>query len=77
MTTSRARVERVAKRARVAQLASRDDARVEDALVVPNIADFVLDPSFLGIERIYPRQLLVLKRLCCIGARSRRSVRVA
>lgn len=62
MSVSRARVERAATAAAGAEPSvEARRSQVGDGPVVPNIADFVLGSEYLGIERIYPRQLLVAK----------------
>lgn len=60
MSVSRGRVERAAKAA-AARSAAPPTGSTRAPLVVPNIADFVLAPEYLGITSIWPRQLLVLK----------------
>src|SRR5215212_8290669 len=48
--------------ARVEQTARRSVATAGGVdVVVPNIMDFVVDPSFLGRESLYPLQALILK----------------
>lgn len=61
MSASLARVERAAQRATLAHTATPDLDATSNGLVLPNIADFVLDERYLGVAKIYPRQLLILK----------------